>query len=310
MEKNSKIYVAGNGMVGSAIVRKLQNNGYENILTRTHKELDLTDQVDVKYFFKDNKPDYVILAAAKVGGIFANDTYPVDFFEVNMKIAMNIIQWSHVFCVKKIMVLGSSCIYPKFCNQPIKEEYLNDGLLEPTNEAYAIAKIAAIKLCQYYNKQYGSNFISVMPCSLYGGINESFDLNNSHLIPAIMRKMHEAKTNNLPTVEVWGSGKPRREFVHVDDFADAAVFFMNNYNSSELINVGIGRDLTINMIVNLIKYIVGYKGEIVYNLNKPDGVMQKLLDCSKMNDLGWQPQIEFTEGLKMMYKWAVNEVFV
>jgi GDP-L-fucose synthase len=245
-----------------------------------------------------------------VGGIFANDTYPVDFFEVNMKIAMNIIQWSHVFCVKKLMVLGSSCIYPKQCNQPIKEEYLNDGLLEPTNEAYAIAKIAAIKLCQYYNKQYGSNFISVMPCSLYGGINESFDLNNSHLIPAIMRKMHEAKTNNLPTVEVWGSGKPRREFMHVDDFADAAVFLMNNYNSSELINVGIGRDLTINMIVNLIKHIVGYKGEIVYNLNKPDGVMQKLLDCSKMNDLGWQPQIEFTEGLKMMYKWAVNEVFV
>lgn len=302
MEKHSKIYVAGHrGLVGSAIVRNLKEKGYENIIGRTHKELDLMNQEEVREFFKKEKPDYVFLAAAKVGGINANNSYPADFAYENLIIQCNVIKACHDFKVKKLMFLGSSCIYPKNCSQPIKEEYLLSGYLEPTNEAYAIAKIAGLKMCQYYNKQYGTNYISVMPTNLYGP-NDNYDLENSHVLPALLRKFHEAKINNMPQVEIWGTGTPLREFLHVDDMADACIFLMESYEGNEFFNVGTGKELTINELAEMIKGIVGYEGEIVFNTSKPDGTPRKLLDVSKLNKLGWQYKIRLEEGIKATYE--------
>jgi len=303
MNKNSKIYLAGHtGLVGSAIYRKLKNEGYTNIVTRTHKELDLTNQQQTQEFFQKERPEYVFLAAAKVGGIKANDTYPADFAYINIMIESNVIKASHDYGVKKLLFLGSSCIYPKLCPQPIKEEYLLTGPLEPTNEAYAIAKIAGLKMCQYFNKQYGTNFISVMPTNLYGP-NDNFDLETSHALAAILRKFHEAKINNKPHVEVWGTGNPRREFLHVDDLADAVLHLMNNYDGNEPINIGTGEDLTIKELAQLIKEVVGYEGEIRFDTTKPDGTPRKLLDVTRLHNTGWRHKIELKEGLEFTYQW-------
>lgn len=306
MHKGAKIYVAGHrGLVGSAILRKLQAEGYSNIVTRTHQELDLTNQQEVYQFFETERPEYVFLAAAKVGGILANSTYPADFIRENLLIQTNVIDAAYRYGVKKLLFLGSSCIYPKFAPQPIKEEYLLTGALEPTNEPYAIAKIAGIKMCQAYNKQYGTNFISVMPTNLYGP-GDNFDLETSHVLPALIRKFHEAKVARAPHVVVWGTGTPRREFLHVDDLADACLFLMNNYDSSEIINIGVGKDLTIVELANLIKEIVGYKGEIVFDTSKPDGTPRKLLDVSKLFNLGWRPRIRLEDGIRSTYEWFVR----
>lgn len=303
MEKNSKIYVAGHrGLVGSAIVRNLKSKGYMNIIGRTHEELDLTNQEEVRKFFEAERPEYVFLAAAKVGGINANNTYPADFIMENLQIECNVIKASHDFKVKKLMFLGSSCIYPKKCPQPIKEEYLLSGYLEPTNEAYAIAKIAGLKMCQFFKKQYGDNFISVMPTNLYGPY-DNFDLETSHVMPALIRKFHEAKVNNLPYVEVWGTGKPLREFLHVDDMADACVFLMENYNGEEHVNIGTGEEISIRKLAYIIKDIVGFKGEILFNTDKPDGTPRKLLDVSRLNNLGWKYRIKLKDGIKEVYEW-------
>lgn len=303
MNKDSKIYLAGHtGLVGSAIYRKLKNEGYKNIITRTHKELDLTNQQQTQEFFQKERPEYVFLAAAKVGGIKANDTYPADFAYINIMIESNVIKASYDYGVKKLLFLGSSCIYPKLCPQPIKEEYLLTGPLEPTNEAYAIAKIAGLKMCHYFNKQYGTNFISVMPTNLYGP-NDNFDLETSHALAAILRKFHEAKINNKPYVEVWGTGNPRREFLHVDDLADAVLHLMNNYDGKEPINIGTGEDLTIKELAQLVKEVVGYEGEIRFDTTKPDGTPRKLLDVTRLHNTGWRHKIELEEGLELTYQW-------
>jgi GDP-L-fucose synthase len=303
MNKDSKIYVAGHtGLVGSAIYRKLKSEGYTNIITKTHKELDLTNQAKTQEFFENEKPEYVFLAAAKVGGIQANNTYPADFAYVNLMIESNVIKASYDYGVKKLLLLGSSCIYPKLSSQPIKEEYLLTGPLEPTNEAYAIAKIAGLKMCQYFNRQYGTNFISVMPTNLYGP-NDNFDLETSHVLPALIRKFHEAKINNSPYVEVWGTGTPKREFLHVDDLADAVIYLMNNYDENEPINIGTGEDISINELAELIKEIVGYEGEIRFDTTKPDGTPRKLLDVSRLHSTGWKHKIDLREGIKQTYEW-------
>ncbi len=302
MEKKSKIYVAGHrGLAGSAIVRKLKNKGYENFLLRTSGELDLRNQEKVKDFFEKEKPEFVFLAAAKVGGINANNTYPANFIYDNLCIQNNVIHQSYQNGVKKLFFLGSSCIYPKNAPQPIKEEYLLSGYLEPTNDAYAVAKIAGIKMCQAYHKQYGCNFISAMPTNLYGP-GDNYDLKNSHVLPALLRKFHEAKQNDEPTVTVWGTGKPRREFLHVDDLAGACYFLMQNYNEPEIVNVGTGKDISIGEMANMIKVISGYKGEIIFDTSMPDGTFQKLLDTGKINALGWKEKIGFEEGLRKSYE--------
>jgi GDP-L-fucose synthase len=301
MNKDSKIYVAGhNGMVGSAIVRKLKELGYTKIITKSKKELDLTNQFQVNHFFHFERPEYVFLAAAKVGGIKANDDFRGDFIYENIMIQSNVIKASHDNKVKKLLFLGSSCIYPKICPQPIKEEYLLTGLLEPSNDAYAIAKIAGIKMCQDYNKQYGTNYISVMPTNLYG-TNDNYDLNNSHVLPALIRKFHEAKLQKKSKVEIWGTGTPKREFLYVDDLADACHYLMLNYNDSEIVNIGTGQDVTIAELAVGIKNIVGFEGDIYFNTEMPDGTPRKLLDVSKLKELGWSYKTNLKEGIEKTY---------
>ena len=303
MDKNAKIYIAGHrGMVGSAIKRALKNSGYANLICKTKEELDLLDQSSVVEFFKNERPEYVFLAAAKVGGILANNTYPADFIYQNLQIQNNIIYNAHKYKVKKLLFLGSSCIYPKLANQPIKEEYLLTGLLEPTNEAYAIAKIAGLKMCQYYKKQYGANFISCMPTNLYGP-NDNFDLENSHVLPALIRKFYEARKENKENITIWGSGTPKREFLFVDDLADACIFLINNYDGVDTINVGVGKDISISELAQMIKNIIGFSGEIIYDETKPDGTLKKLLDVSRINDLGWKAQTTLEDGLKKTIEW-------
>ena len=302
MNKDSKIFVAGHrGMVGSAIIRKLEEFGYKNIITKSKKELDLTNQFQVSQFFHFEKPEYVFLAAAKVGGIKANDDFRGDFIYDNIMIQSNIIKSSHDNGVKKLLFLGSSCIYPKMSPQPIKEEYLLTGLLEPTNDAYAIAKIAGIKMCQDFNKQYGTNYISVMPTNLYG-INDNYDLNNSHVLPAMIRKFHEAKIEGKDRVEIWGTGTPKREFLYVDDLADACHHLMLNYNGSEIVNIGTGQDVTIAELAVGIKNIVGFEGDIYFNTEMPDGTPRKLLDVSKLKELGWTYKTSLIDGIKKTYR--------
>ena len=302
MNKDSKIYVAGHkGMVGSAIVRKLKDLGYTKIITKSKKELDLTNQFQVSQFFHFEKPEYVFLAAAKVGGIKANDDFRGDFIYQNIMIQSNIIKSSHDNGVKKLLFLGSSCIYPKMSPQPIKEEYLLTGLLEPTNDAYAIAKIAGIKMCQDFNKQYRTNYISVMPTNLYG-INDNYDLNNSHVLPALIRKFHEAKLEGKDRVEIWGTGTPKREFLYVDDLADACIHLMLNYNGSEIVNIGTGQDVTIAELAVGIKNIVGFEGDIYFNTDMPDGTPRKLLDVSKLKELGWTYKTSLIDGIKKTYR--------
>ena len=304
--KNSKIYVAGhNGMVGSAIVRKLKSLGYKNLVLKSSKELDLRNSEDVTSFFNKERPEFVFLAAAKVGGILANSNYKADFIFDNLTIQNNVIKNAHLFKVEKLLFLGSSCIYPKNAPQPIKEEYLLTGLLETTNEPYAIAKIAGLKMCQYFREQYGCNFISIMPTNLYGK-NDNFDLKTSHVLPALLRKFHDAKLNKENKVEIWGSGNPKREFLHVDDLADACVFLMNNYNKSETINVGTGVDISIKDLALLIKKITGFKGDLEWNSSMPDGTYRKLLDVSKINNLQWKAKINLTDGIKLTYDWYIK----
>ena len=302
IDKNAKIFVAGhNGMVGSAIVRKLNTNNYNNIVTRTSAKLDLRNQCDVNHFFQTEKPQYVFLAAAKVGGIQANNTYRAEFLYDNLMIAANVIHASYLHKVNKLLFLGSSCIYPKLADQPLKESSLLTGSLEPTNEPYAIAKIAGIKLCQEYRHQYKCNFISAMPTNLYGP-NDNYDLNNSHVLPALIRKFHEAKLKNLPSVEVWGSGTPKREFLHVDDLADGCLFLMDNYDEAEHVNVGSGQDVTIKELAETVKNIVDFKGELTFNTDKPDGTPRKLMDVSKLAVMGWDYKIELSEGIYTVYE--------
>ena len=306
MEKNSKIYVAGHrGLVGSAIVRNLEERGFTNIIGKTHKELDLTRQDEVEKFFEAEKPEYVFLAAAKVGGIQANNTTPAEFIYDNLMIETNIINSAYKNKVKKLLFLGSSCIYPKFAEQPIKEEYLLTGELEPTNEAYAIAKITGIELCKFYRRQYGCDFISAMPTNLYG-INDNFDLETSHVLPALIRKFHEAKINNAEEVVMWGTGKPLREFMYVDDLADALVHLMLNYSAEIHINMGTGKDLTIGELAEIVKEVVGYKGKIVNDLSKPDGTPRKLLDVSRLESTGWKYKTELKEGIEKVYEWYLE----
>lgn len=307
MQKDSKIYVAGHrGLVGSAIIRNLEANGYTNILTRTRAELDLLDQKAVAEFFATEKPEYVFLAAAKVGGILANRDFPADFIYENLQIQNNIIHGAYENSVKKLVFLGSSCIYPKLAPQPIKEEYLLTGPLEPSNDAYAIAKIAGIMMCQSYNKQHGTNYISLMPTNLYGP-NDNFDLESSHVLPALIRRFHEARETDSPTVTLWGSGSPMREFLHVDDLADASVYLMNNYDGSEIVNVGTGEDVTIKELAELIRDTVGYKGELEWDASKPDGTPRKLLDVSKIHNLGWKHKTTLAEGIKATYTWYLED---
>jgi GDP-L-fucose synthase len=302
MNKDSRIYVAGHkGMVGSAIVRKLTELGYTNIITADRNRLNLLNQMHVQSFFADEQPEYVFLCAAKVGGIKANNEMKGDFIYENLMIQSNIIKESKDFGVKKLLFLGSSCIYPKFSDQPIKEEYLLTGLLEPTNDAYAIAKIAGIKMCQSFNQQYGTNFISVMPTNLYGP-NDNYDLNNSHVLPAMIRKFHEAKLEGKDEVEIWGTGTPKREFLYVDDLADACHHLMLNYNDSEIVNIGTGQDVTIAELAVGIKNIVGFEGKIYFNPKMPDGTPRKLLDVSKLKDLGWKYQTSLSDGIKKTYE--------
>ena len=302
MECNDKIFVAGhNGMVGSAIVRALKREGYQNLIVKSSGELDLTNQQLVADFFKKQQPKYVFLAAAKVGGIHANNSYRADFIHQNLMIQNNVIHSSHVCQVKKLLFLGSSCIYPKFANQPIKESELLSGKLEPTNEPYAIAKIAGIKMCQAYRDQHNDNFISVMPTNLYGP-NDNYDLQNSHVLPALIRKFHEAKINKLSNVEIWGSGSPKREFLHVNDLADACLFLMLNYNDAPFLNIGTGTDLSIKELALLIKDVVGYSGDLKFDRTKPDGTPRKLLDVSKVNAVGWKYKIPLADGIAKVYE--------
>ncbi|MCX6343497.1 MAG: GDP-L-fucose synthase [Armatimonadetes bacterium] len=306
METSSKIYLAGHtGLVGSAITRRLASQGYCNIITRELDELDLRNQAAVNEFFASEQPEYVFLAAAKVGGILANSTYPAEFIADNTMIAVNVIDAAWRNGVKKLEFLGSSCIYPKMAPQPLKEEYLLTGSLEPTNEWYALAKILGIKMCQAYRRQYGLNAISLMPTNLYGP-NDNFDLNSSHVLPALIRKMHDAKNSRSETVSIWGTGSPKREFLHVDDLADAAVFLMNNYDGEEIVNVGTGEDITIKNLAEMVKDVVGYQGELVYDTSKPDGTPRKLLDVSKLAGIGWKSHIELKTGIEGTYEWYLN----
>jgi GDP-L-fucose synthase len=302
MNKESTIYIAGHrGMVGSAIERALRKQGYENIITRTSKELDLRNQQQVNEFFEDHQIDYVFLAAAKVGGIHANNTYRAEFLYDNLMIEANIIHAAYLNGVQKLMFLGSSCIYPKLAPQPMKENHLLTGPLESTNEPYAIAKITGIKLCEAYRSQYGCNFISVMPTNLYG-YNDNYNLNNSHVLPALIRKFHEAKEEGKNHVEVWGSGTPKREFLFADDLADACLFLMKNYNDAELVNIGAGEDISIKDLAFLIKEIIGFEGEIYFNIHMPDGTPRKLLDVSKLHNLGWKHKTKLREGISLAYQ--------
>ena len=306
MDRESKIYVAGhNGMVGSAIVRCLNNNGYYNIIFRSHNELDLTNQTATENFFEEQKPEYVFLAAAKVGGIHANNSYPADFIMENMLIECNVIKSAYKNHVKKLMFLGSSCIYPKTCPQPIKEEYLLTGLLEPTNEAYALAKISGIKMCQSYNKQYGTKYICAMPASLYG-INDTFDVYNSHVIPSMIIKVHKAKLENAPFVELWGTGTPLREFLYVDDLANACLFLMQTYEGNDFVNIGSENEISINELAIIIKKVLGYSGDIIFDTSKPDGTPRRILHNSKVEETGWRPMISMEEGIKREYQYYLN----
>lgn len=303
MEKQDKIYVAGHrGLVGSAIVRSLQKNGYYNIITCTHSELDLIHQDNVRRFFENEKPDVVVLAAAKVGGINANQTKPAEFMYENLQIQNNVIQSAHEIGVKKLLFLGSTCIYPKMASQPIHEDALLTGSLEETNEAYAIAKIAGLKMCQYYQKQYGDCFISCMPTNLYGP-HDNYDLEGSHVMPAMIRKFHQAKINNEKNVELWGSGKPLREFLYVDDMADACVFLLEHYEGEEHVNIGTGQEISIKELALLVKEIVGYQGGIVWNAKMPDGTPRKLADVTKLHELGFHHKVDLQEGIRLAYKW-------
>jgi GDP-L-fucose synthase len=315
MDKNARIYVAGHrGLVGSAILRKLKGEGRTKLITRSHQELDLTRQSDVEEFFQREKPEYVFLAAARVGGILANNTYRADFIYQNLMIQSNLIHASYKIGVKKLLFLGSSCIYPRDCPQPMKEEYLLTGKLEPTNEPYAIAKIAGIKMIESYNRQFGTNYVSVMPTNAYGP-GDNFDLATCHVFPALIRRFHEAKTSDKRGLKrhergltIWGTGTARREFLHVDDLADACLFLMDHYEGSEVINIGVGRDISIRELAELIKEIVGFKGTIHYDRSKPDGMPRKLLDVSKLQALGWQPKISLREGIERTYRWYVENM--
>lgn len=311
MNKESRIFIAGHrGLVGSAILRRLERAGYRNLLTKMKEELDLRNAREVERFFSEERPEYVFLSAAKVGGIYANNTYPAEFIYDNLAIQLNVIHASYVYKVKKLLFLGSSCIYPKHAPQPMKEEYLLSGYLEPTNEPYAIAKIAGIKMCEAYNRQYGTNFLSVMPTNIYG-INDNFDLMNSHVVPALIRKFHMAKQNGDPFVELWGTGMPRREFLNADDLADACVFLMEHYNADQIkgfVNIGTGIDITIADLADMIKDIVEYEGEIRFNPEKPDGAPRKLLDVTKMKELGWTAKIPLREGIRMTYRWFEEQI--
>lgn len=302
MNTNSKIYVAGHrGMVGSAIIRSLNSQGFNNIIFRTSAELDLRNQAAVNEFFETERPEYVVLAAAKVGGIQANNIYRADFIYENLMIEANVIHAAHINKVEKLLFLGSSCIYPKMAPQPLKEEYLLTDYLEPTNEPYAIAKIAGIKLCENYRRQYGDNFISAMPTNLYGP-NDNYDLNNSHVLPALLRKFHTAKVQGDPTVEVWGSGSPKREFLHVDDLAQACVFLLRDYDGEDWLNIGTGTDVSIKELALTIKEVVGYEGELKFDATKPDGTPRKLMDVSKVNALGWKHKIDLRTGIESVYQ--------
>lgn len=309
MNKRDKIFIAGHrGLVGSAIYRELEDNGYENILTRTHKELDLTDSSAVEKFFNGEKPDYVILSAAKVGGIHGNNTYPVEFFTENMKIQLNVIENSFKNNVKKLLFLGSSCIYPKNAPQPMKEEYLLSSELEKTNEMYALAKISGLKLCASYNREYGTDYISVMPCNLYG-LNDNYDEQNAHVLPMLVRRFHEAKETNAKEVVVWGTGTPLREFMYAGDLAKAVVYLMENKSAKEIgefINVGTGTEVSILQLAELIKKAVGYEGQLVFDKSKPDGTMRKLMDVSRINNLGWKAETDLENGIKIVYKDFLN----
>lgn len=308
MEKDSKIYVAGHtGMVGSAIMRDLSKKGYQNIIVRTHAQLDLTDQSATEEFFKAQKPEYVFLAAAKVGGIIANKTYPAEFITQNLLIECNVIRSSFINNVKKLMVLGSSCIYPKICPQPIKEEYLLTAPLETSNEAYALAKISGIKMCQHYNEQYGTKYISLMPSSIYG-LNDNYDVINSHVIPALIVKMHSAKEENKPFVELWGTGTPLREFLYVDDLANACTFLMETYEESKHINIGTGKEISIKDLAETVKKIVGYQGELIFDASKPDGTLRKVLEVSKITNMGWKPTVDLEEGIKNAYQDYLSKI--
>ena len=306
MENNSKIYVAGHkGLVGSALVRNLEAKGYTNIIGSTFEELNLTIQADVNKFFEEEKPEYVILAAARVGGIHANNTYPAEFIYDNLMIQNNVIKAAHDHGVKKLLFLGSTCIYPKLAPQPIKEEYLLTGALEETNEAYAIAKIAGLEMCKFFKRQYGDNFISCMPTNLYGP-NDNFDLQSSHVLPALIRKFHEAKVNNQPTVEVWGTGTPLREFIYVDDMADACIFLMENYDGEQHVNIGTGEEVSIRQLAETVKEVVGFEGELVFNTNMPDGTPRKLTVVDKLHGLGWKHKVSLNEGIKLAYNWFLE----
>ena len=306
MEKNAKIYVAGHtGLVGAAIVRQLKKEGYTNLVLRTHAELDLTDVSATQAFFQTEKPEYVFMAAAKVGGVYINSVEPADFGRINLQIGMNTIDAAYRSGVKKLLYMGSSCIYPKYAKQPIKEEYLLTGALEKTNEAYALAKIMGIKMCEFYNIQYGTDFISCMPCNAYGP-GDSFDPQASHVVPALIRKFYEAKARNLPEVVMWGTGKPIREFIYIDDIASAALFLMENYSGNETVNVGTGKEYSILELAQIIQRAVGYEGKIVHDLSKPDGTPRKLVDSSKIFAMGWQPQIDFQTGIGLTFDDFVN----
>ena len=306
MEKESKIYVAGHrGLVGAAIVRRLREEGYGNLVTRTSRELDLREQGAVREFFERERPEYVFLAAAKVGGILANDTWPADFLYQNLMIEANVIESARLSGVKKLLFLGSTCIYPRMAPQPLKEEYLLTGPLETTNEWYAVAKIAGIKLCQACQRQYGSKFISAMPTNLYGP-EDNFDLESSHVMPALIRKFHEAKINRAPAVTVWGTGKPLREFLHVDDCAAACLFLMQHYDGEEIVNIGVGEDLSIAELAELVSKVVGFTGKIVYDSGKPDGTPRKLVDVTRINGLGWRAGIPLEAGIRTTYEWFLE----
>lgn len=309
MKKNDKIYIAGHrGLVGSAIKREFEEQGFSGILVKTHSELDLTDSAAVAEFFEKEKPQYVILAAAKVGGILGNNTYPVEFFTENMKIQLNVIENSFKNNVKKLLFLGSSCIYPKNASQPMKEEYLLSSKLEKTNEMYALAKISGLKLCAAYNREYGTDYISVMPCNLYG-LNDNYDLKNAHVLPMLVRRFHEAKVNNQSEVVVWGTGMPKREFMYAGDLAKAVVFLLKNKSASEIgefINIGTGEEITILELAELIKEVIGFKGRIVFDTSKPDGTMRKLMDVSRINNLGWHAQTSLKDGIKLVYEDFLN----
>ena len=306
MEKNSKILITGHtGLVGSAIFRKLKEQNYSNLITKEFPNLDLTRQAETENFIKTKKPEYIFLAAGKVGGIYANNSYPAEFIYQNIMIESNVIHCAYLYGVKKLLFFGSSCIYPKYAKQPIKEKYLLTNKLEPTNEPYAIAKIAGIKICQAYNKQYNTNFISVMPTNLYGP-GDNYNLETSHVLPALIRKFHEAKINNRPYVKLWGSGTPKREFLYVDDLADASIFLMNKYNETEFVNIGIGLDISIKELANKIKNIVGYQGDIRWDTTKPDGTPQKLLNVDKLHNLGWKHSYSLTEGITRSYQWFLQ----